>query len=138
MELIISHNLVQLQQPVIRNWAEGVMCSCVQLSKKKKKKIESDEDEELCKMQRKMKGSAKCKEKRLSLNLDLILKFVTFSSALYHLLASDLNLEETKFRNILFLRSIWLPETIISFVPPPHRHLVQSLGDVLASWRRLL
>ena len=90
------------------------MCSCVQLSKKKKKKIESDEDEELCKMQRKMKGSAKCKEKKLSLNLDLILKFVTFSSALYHLVASDLNLEETKFRNILFVRSIRLPETIIS------------------------
>ena len=90
------------------------MCSCVQLSKKKKKKIEPYEDEELCKMQRKMKGSAKCKEKGLSLNLDLILKFVTFSSALYQLVASDLNLEETRFRNILFVRNIWLPETIIS------------------------
>ena len=50
------------------------------------------------------------------MSLDLVLKFVTFCSSLYHLTTTDLHNEETKFRNLLFTRNIWLPELCVSLL----------------------
>ena len=66
-----------------------------------------------------MKGSTKSGSSgRSNMSLDLVLKFATFCSSLYHLslTTTDLHDEETKFRNILFTRNIWLPELCVSLL----------------------
>ena len=62
-----------------------------------------------------MMGSTK-NGARSNMSLDLVLKFATFSSSLYHLTTTDLSDKETKFKNLLFIRNIWLPELCVSLL----------------------